>query len=97
MGADFLKGNLHLPALQVGGEDGLGAPVGVGAEQSLGGPRSGRVAQEPPALGDGGFARVVPEGGAGGGLEMPLGAVGPALGQGGQTVAGSRRTAFREG
>ena len=83
MGADFLKGNLHLPALQVGGEEGLGAPVGVGAQQGPGLLLPGRVAQEPPAQGDGGLARVVPEGGAGGGLEMPLGAVGPALGQGG--------------
>ena len=97
VGADFLAGDLHLPALQVGGEDGVGAPVGIGAEQCLGVPAPARVAQEQPAQGNGGLARVVPEGRAGGDLEMPLSTVGPALGQGGQTVAGSVRTVCREG
>ena len=40
-------------------------------------------AQEQPAQGDDGLARVVPESRAGGSLEMPLGAIRPALGQGG--------------
>ena len=79
MGAHLLEGDLHLPALQVGGEDGGRGPVGVGAEQGLGFAAPGRVAQEQPAQGDGGLARVVPEGRAGGDLEMSPGAVGPAL------------------
>ncbi len=83
MGAHLLEGDLHLPALQVGGEDGGRGPVGVGAEQGLGLPASARVAQEQPAQGHGGLARVVPESRAGGGLEASLGAVGPALAQGG--------------
>ena len=79
VGAHLLEGDLHLPALQVRGEDGGRGPVGVGAEQGLGFAASARVAQEQPAQGDGGLARVVPEGRAGGDLEVPLGAVGPAL------------------
>ena len=35
VGADLLEGDLHLPALQVCGEDCGQFPVGVGAEQSL--------------------------------------------------------------
>ncbi len=44
VGADFLEGDFHLPALQVRGEHGGGAPVGIGTEQGLELPAPGRVA-----------------------------------------------------
>ena len=62
----------------------MAAGVQSGSVQSrVGFAAPARVAQEHPVQGDGGLARVVPEGRAGGGLEAPPGAVGPALAQGG--------------
>ena len=66
----------------------VGVQSGVGAEQGLGFPTPGRVAQEQPAQEDDGLARVVPEGRAGGGLETLPGAVGPTLAQGGPDRGG---------
>ena len=82
VGTDLPESHLDLPATLAGGEHGRRFPVGVGAEQGLGFALSGRVAEEQPAQGDGGLAGVEPEGGASGGQEAPLGAVGSALGQG---------------
>ena len=97
MGADLLEGNLHLPALQVGGEDGLGAPVGVGAEQGLGVRHpvgSRRSSQRKETVGwPGWYQRAVPVA-AWRCLWVPSG---QRWVRGGQTVAGWVRSACREG
>jgi len=70
VGAQFLEGDLHVPAQQVEAQDLRGARSGVGAEEGEGPPPLLRITHQHPPQGQGSLPGAMPQGGAGGDLYL---------------------------